>query len=57
LADRRPDAAEAYDTFHLDGGRLVWSTYVFYERLIARLIWPPVSLLHRRLVVRTLARI
>ncbi|HEX5265366.1 MAG TPA: DUF2867 domain-containing protein [Acidimicrobiales bacterium] len=61
----RPDATacelrsrflQAYNTFVKDSGRLVWSTLVFYERLSARLIWPPVSLLHRPLVRMALRR-
>jgi hypothetical protein len=40
----------ACNTFHLDGGQLVWSTLVFYERPMARMIWPPLSVVHRFLV-------
>jgi hypothetical protein len=36
--------------------RLVWSTHVTYDRPIARVIWPPVSLLHRPLVRIALGR-
>ena len=41
---------DAYNSFTRVDDRLVWSTFVAYERPIARLIWPPVSLLHRPLV-------
>jgi len=34
----------------------VWSTFVSYERPIAKAIWPPVSLLHRPLVRIALRR-
>jgi hypothetical protein len=40
----------AYNTFRSVDGRFIWSTFVRYERPVARLLWPPVSLLHRRLV-------
>ena len=59
IVERRPDETvcqlrswflDAYNTFRLDGGQLVWSTLVVYERPLARLVWPPASLLHRPLV-------
>jgi hypothetical protein len=40
----------AYNTFQRDDDRLIWSTFVRYDRPAARLIWPPVSLVHRPLV-------
>ena len=40
----------AQNTFLRDGDRIVWSTFVRYERGVARLVWLPVSLLHRLLV-------
>jgi hypothetical protein len=46
----------AYNTFRRVDERLVWSTFVVYERRIGRLIWPPVSLLHRPLVRVALRR-
>jgi hypothetical protein len=46
----------AYNTFRRENGLFVWSTFVFYDRPLARLIWPPVSLLHRPLVRLALAR-
>jgi hypothetical protein len=46
----------ASNIFRRVGGRLVWSTYVTYDRPIARVIWPPVSLLHRPLVRIALRR-
>jgi hypothetical protein len=42
--------------FHRDGTHLVWATFVHYSRPIAGLIWPPVSLLHRRIVPYALRR-
>src|SRR5581483_3067773 len=41
---------DATNTFRRVGDRLVWSTCVTYDRPVARVIWPPVSLLHRPLV-------
>ena len=46
----------AYNTFRSVDGRLVWSTFVSYERPVARVVWPPVSLLHRPLVRVALRR-
>lgn len=65
IVERRPDGTvcqlrswciDACNTFTRDEDRLVWSTFVFYERPVARLIWPPVSLLHRPLVRMALRR-
>ena len=65
IIDRRPDETvcqlrsgflDAYNTFRLVDGRLVWSTVVIYEGPIARVIWPPVSVLHRPLVRFALRR-
>ena len=65
IIDRRHDETvcqlrssflEAYNAFRLVDGRLVWSTFVIYERPIASVIWPPVSLLHRPLVRIALRR-
>ena len=46
----------AHNTFRRDDQRLVWSTFVRYDRPAARIIWPPVSLLHRPLVRYSLRR-
>ena|SRR5579885_1680466 len=46
----------ATNSFRRSDGRLVWSTFVFYDRPIARVIWPPVSLIHRLLVRVSLRR-
>ena len=46
----------AYNAFRIDDGRLVWSTFVVYERPAAKFIWLPVSFLHRRLVRIALGR-
>jgi hypothetical protein len=40
----------ARNTFRKADGRFTWSTFVTYERPIARIIWPPVSVVHRILV-------
>lgn len=45
-----------YNTFRLTDGHLIWSTFVTYERPIAKVIWPPVSILHRALVRSALRR-
>src|SRR6266851_873540 len=54
IVDRRPDETVcqlrsgflgASNTFRLVDGRLVWSTFVTYERPIAKVLWRPVSLL------------
>jgi hypothetical protein len=50
---------EAYNLFRKVDGTLVWSTFVTYERPMARVIWPPASLVHRlllRVVLRRAAR-
>lgn len=46
----------AFNIFVRRDGEFVWSTYVFYDRPLARLIWRPVSLLHRPIVRFSLAR-
>lgn len=52
----RSGLINAYNTFRCVDGRLTWSTFVTYERPMARVIWPPVSLLHRPLVRVALRR-
>jgi hypothetical protein len=47
---------DATNTFQRVDGRLVWSTVVTYDRRVAGVIWPPVSLLHRPLVRIALRR-
>jgi Protein of unknown function (DUF2867) len=42
--------------FHADGTHIVWSTFVRYERRMAAVIWPPVAMLHRRIVPYALRR-
>lgn len=65
IIDRRPDETvcrlrspflSASNTFRRVDGRLVWSTFVHYDRALAKLVWPPVSLLHRPLVRIALRR-
>ena len=46
----------AHNVFRKVDGTFVWSTFVTYKRPMARVIWPPVSLLHRLLVRITLRR-
>jgi hypothetical protein len=46
----------ASNIFRRVNGRLVWSTHVTYYRPIARVIWLPVSLLHRPIVRIALRR-
>ena len=46
----------ALNSFRIDEGRFTWSTFVSYDRPIARFIWPPVSLIHRLLVRVALRR-
>jgi hypothetical protein len=46
----------AYNVFRKVDGTLVWSTFVTCKRPVARVIWPPVSLLHRLLVRIALRR-
>jgi hypothetical protein len=65
IADRSPDETvcqlrsvflDAHNMFRKVDGTFVWSTFVTYERPIARVIWPPTSLLHRLLVRIALRR-
>jgi hypothetical protein len=46
----RSSLLAARNTFRKADGRFIWSTFVTYERPIARIIWPPVSVVHRILV-------
>lgn len=65
ISDRGPDytacrlrsgVMTATNVFQTVDGRFVWSTSVSYERPVARVIWLPVSLLHR-LIVRVAMRL
>jgi Protein of unknown function (DUF2867) len=47
---------EACNVFQRVDGTFVWSTFVSYERRRARVIWPPVSLIHRLLARIALRR-
>ena len=38
----------AHAVIHVEDGRLTLALFLHYERTIAALIWPPVSLIHRR---------
>ena len=46
----------ARNTFRKADGMLRWSTFVTYDRPIARVIWPPVSVIHRLIVHVALRR-
>jgi hypothetical protein len=59
IVDRGPDETvcrlrsgflNAHNVFRRVNGAFTWSTFVTYERPIGRVIWPPVSLIHRLLV-------
>jgi hypothetical protein len=61
IIDRSPDSltVEARSwfltsrlVFRTETSRLSQSTYVRFDRRIAAIIWPPVSILHRRIVPR-----
>ena len=65
IIGRRPDETvcqlsstflSATNTFRLVDGTFIWSTFVTYKRPRARVIWPPVSVLHRLLVRMSLRR-
>lgn len=47
----------AVNIFHRAEGRFTWSTFVTYDRPIARVVWPPVSVIHRLLVRLALRRV
>lgn len=36
--------------FHLDEGHVSFATFVCYDKPIAALVWPTVSVIHRRAV-------
>ena len=40
--------------FRTETTRVTYSTYVRYDKRIAAIIWPPVSILHRQIVPRLL---
>lgn len=46
----------AHNDFRLVDQMLIWSTFVSFERPWARIIWPPVSVIHRLLVRISLRR-
>jgi hypothetical protein len=65
IVDRGPDRIvcqlgsgflSARNEFRKADGNLVWSTFVTYDRPMARVIWPPASLIHRLLVRIALRR-
>lgn len=47
---------DAGNVFQRVDGTFVWSTFVVYKRRRARVVWPPVSLIHRLLVRISLQR-
>ena len=50
VLELRSSFLTAHLVFRLDGQRVIWSTFVQYDRRLAGFVWPPVSLLHRRIV-------
>lgn len=48
---------DAYNSFRRIDDRLAWSTFVTYERPVARVLWPPTSLVHRAVVRVALRRV
>ncbi|MBV9952494.1 MAG: DUF2867 domain-containing protein [Acidimicrobiia bacterium] len=65
IVDRPPDEVvcrlrsgllDAHNTFRRLDGVLVWSTFVRYEKPMARLVWMPASVLHRHIVRLALRR-
>jgi hypothetical protein len=60
IADRgenwvRIEAASWFMTghvvMHIDEGRLSFASFIRYDRWLARLVWPPVSLIHRQVAL------
>lgn len=65
IIDRQPDSLTVESrswfltsrlVFRTEGSRLTQSTLVRYDKRIATVLWPPVSLLHRQIVPRLLQR-
>jgi hypothetical protein len=56
ICQLRSRLVDAHNVFRKRDGALVWSTLVTYEGRAARVIWPPVSMLHRLLVRIALRR-
>jgi Protein of unknown function (DUF2867) len=63
IIDRSPDSVTIESrswfltsrlVFRTEPSRVSYSTYVRYDRRIAAIIWPPVSMLHRQIVPRIL---
>lgn len=52
----RSGLLSALNTFRVSEGRFIWSTFVIYDRPLARIIWPPTSVIHRILVRIALRR-
>ncbi|MHB8463814.1 MAG: hypothetical protein ACYDH6_21625 [Acidimicrobiales bacterium] len=50
VLELRSNSLSAHLVFRRDGTRIAWSTFVHYDRRIAAFVWPPVSLVHRRIV-------
>jgi hypothetical protein len=36
---------------HIDEGRISFASFVRYDRPLARIVWPPVSLIHRQVAL------
>jgi hypothetical protein len=63
IVDRSPDSVTIESrswfltsrlVFQTETARVTQSTYVRYDRRIAAILWPPVSILHRQIVPRIL---
>jgi hypothetical protein len=46
----------AHCVFHVDEGRVSFATFVRYDRWMGALVWPAVSIIHRRAAVLVLRR-
>jgi hypothetical protein len=56
VVELRSSSLTAHNSFHRDQSSLVWSTFVHYDRPLGRIVWRPVSLVHRPLVRYALGR-
>ena len=56
VVEARSRLLTAHNTFRREDGRLIWSTFVRYDRPFGRIVWLPVSLLHRPMVRYALRR-
>ena len=56
LLEVRSALMTAQQVFWVDEARVVQCTFVRYDRAVAAVVWPPVSLIHRRMVPYLLRR-